>query len=160
MPAPALKEAAMRLLDICTHSVATCDRGMSAPELARLMRERHVGDVVVVDPCEDGFTPVGIVTDRDLVVQLIARGADPERFCAEDLMSADVVTAIGSETVFDAIWHMRRRGVRRLPIVDAHNRLQGIVCLDDLTDALGQELSALARIAPRQADREQVRLEV
>jgi CBS-domain-containing membrane protein len=75
-------------------------------------------------------------------------------------MSDDIVTAVGSETVFDAIWHMRRRGVRRLPVVDSRNRLQGLVTLDDLTDALAQELSALARIAPRQADREQVRMAV
>lgn len=149
----------MNLMDICTRAVVTCDRKMGAPALARAMREQHVGDVIVVDPCEGGVTPVGIVTDRDLVVQLIARGVDPTDYCAEDLMSGEVVTAVGSETVFDAIWHMRRRGVRRLPVVDARNRLQGLVTLDDLTDALAQELSALARIAPRQADREQVRLE-
>ena len=150
----------MNLSDICTRAVVTCDRKMGAQALARAMRERHVGDVIVVDPCEGGVTPVGIVTDRDLVVQLIAAGADPAQYCAEDLMSDDIVTAIGSETVFDAIWHMRRRGVRRLPVVDGRNRLQGVVTLDDVTDALAQELSALARIAPRQADREQVRMSV
>lgn len=150
----------MNLMDICTRSVVTCDRGMGAQALARAMRERHVGDVVVVDPCDGGVTPVGIVTDRDLVVQLIACGVDPARYCAEDLMNGDIVTAVGSETVFDAIWHMRRGGVRRLPVVDARNRLQGLVTMDDLTDALAQELSALARIAPRQADREQARLAV
>ena len=150
----------MNLMDICTRAVVTCDRKMGAQELARAMRERHVGDVVVVDPCEGGVTPVGVVTDRDLVVQLVACGVDPAACCAEDLMDGDVVTATGSETVFDAIWHMRRRGVRRLPVVDARNRLQGLVTMDDLVDALAQELSALARIAPRQADREQVRLAV
>ena len=150
----------MNLSDICTRAIVTCDRKMGAQAVARAMRERHVGDVIVVDPCEGGVTPVGIVTDRDLVVKLIAPGLDPAEYCAEDLMSGDVVTATGSETVFDAIWHMRRSSVRRLPVVDARNRLQGLVTLDDLTDALAQELSALARIPPRQADREQVRMAV
>lgn len=149
----------MNILDICTRTVITCHRKATAQELARIMRERHVGDVLVVDDCEGGVRPVGIVTDRDLVVQVLAEGLGPEQLRAEDLMGTELVTAIGSESPYDAIWHMRSRGIRRLPVVDAHDRLLGILCADDLTDFLGQELAALARISPRQADREQVRMD-
>jgi signal-transduction protein with cAMP-binding, CBS, and nucleotidyltransferase domain len=144
----------MAISDFCTREVVTCGRRASALELARVMRERHVGDVVIVESVEGGLRPVGVVTDRDLTVQVMARGIDPAQCVAEDLMDEDVHTAIGSESTYDAIWHMRSQGIRRLPIVDAHNRLLGILTADDVTNFLGQELSALARIPLRQASRE------
>ena len=147
----------MQISDICTRSVVTCRGEASAAELARMMREHHVGDIVVVEACEGGVRPIGIVTDRDLVVRVMAPGLAPADYRAADLMNADLVTAIGSETAYDAIWHMRSQGIRRLPVVDAHNRLLGIVTADDIGDFLGQELAALARVAPRQVQREQLR---
>ncbi|WP_284614786.1 CBS domain-containing protein [Aquabacterium humicola] len=147
----------MYLSDLCTRAVVTCGRQASALELARVMRDRHVGDVVIVEDVEGGVRPVGVVTDRDLAVRVMACGIAPEHAVAEDLMHEDVHTAIGSETAYDAIWHMRSHGIRRLPVVDAHGRLVGIVTADDVADLLAQELSALARIAGRQASREQVR---
>jgi signal-transduction protein with cAMP-binding, CBS, and nucleotidyltransferase domain len=147
----------MGIADFCTREVVTCGRRTSALELARIMRDRHVGDVVIVETVEGGLRPVGVVTDRDLTVQVMARGVSPEECVAEDLMDEDVHTAVGSESTYDAIWHMRSQGIRRLPIVDAHNRLMGILTADDVTEFLAQELSALARIPLRQASREQRR---
>jgi CBS domain-containing protein len=150
-------ENGMGIADFCTREVVTGGRQTSALELARIMRDRHVGDVVIVETVEGGVRPVGGVTDRDLAVQVIARGVDPGQCVAEDLMDEDVHTAVGSESTYDAIWHMRSQGIRRLPIVDAHNRLLGILTADDVTEFLAQELSALARIPLRQASREQRR---
>jgi signal-transduction protein with cAMP-binding, CBS, and nucleotidyltransferase domain len=147
----------MGIADFCTREVVTCGRLTTALELARVMRDRHVGDVVIVETVEGGVRPVGVVTDRDLAVHVMARGIAPEQCVAEDLMDVDVHTALGSESTYDAIWHMRSQGIRRLPIVDAHNRLLGIVTADDVTDFIAQELSALARIPVRQAAREQRR---
>lgn len=147
----------MHVSDICTRSVVTCLGDASAVELARMMRDHHVGDIVVVEACEGGMRPVGIVTDRDLVVRVMAQGLPPADYRAADLMNTELVTAVGSETAYDAIWHMRSQGIRRLPVVDAHNRLIGIVTADDIGDFLGQELAALARVAPRQIQREQIR---
>jgi CBS domain-containing protein len=147
----------MGISDFCTREVVTCGRHTSALELARIMRDRHVGDVVVVEPVEGGLRPVGVVTDRDLTVQVMARGTAPEHCVAEDLMDEEVQTAVGSESTCDAIGHMRSQGIRRLPIVDVHHRLIGILTADDVTDFLAQELSALARIPLRQASREQRR---
>ncbi len=145
----------MHIGEICTRSVVTCRRDASAPEIAQLMRDRHVGDVIVVDEHEGQLTPVGIVTDRDLVVQVMAMGLDPDLLRAGELIVDDLVTAVESEGVYDAIWHMRNKGLRRLPVVDAHNHLRGVLTADDVTAFLAEELTEVARIAPRQIKREE-----
>lgn len=147
----------MRIGEICTRAVTTCGRGLSAAELAVLMRDEHVGDVVVVDTRNGREFPVGIVTDRDLVVQVLARQVDPDAVTAGDLMS-EAATALESEGVYDAIWNMRRQGFRRLPVVDGNNALFGMVTVDDLTQFLAEELTELARISPKQRLEEDVRL--
>jgi len=144
----------MQLREICTCPVVTCRRDATAVELAQLMRDHHVGDVIVVDEGEGGATPVGIVTDRDLVVQVMAQGVAPESLRADDLITGELVTVLESETVYDAIWHMRSRGIRRLPVVDAKCRLLGILTADDLSRFLAEELTEIARVVPHQIKRE------
>jgi CBS-domain-containing membrane protein len=121
------------------------------------MREHHVGDVLVVETVAGRNVPVGIVTDRDLVVQVLSQAQPPERFTAGDVMSSDLVTALESESVYDAIWHMRSQGVRRLPIVDAQNGLRGMLTRDDVIAFLGTELFELSRVPPAQRERERKR---
>ena len=144
----------MHIGEICTRTVVTCRRDATARELACLMRERHVGDVIVVDEHDGSLTPVGVVTDRDLVIKVLSTDGDPDVVRAEDLMARAVATAFESELVYDAIWHMRGKAIRRLPVVDAHNHLLGILTADDVTRFLAQELSDLARIAPFQTEHE------
>jgi CBS domain-containing protein len=127
-------------------------------DLAKLMRNHHVGDVIVVEHSGTGARPVGIVTDRDLVVKILAEGVDPETVGAGDLMGPDLVTALDSEAVYDAIWHMRGKGIRRLPIVDERSLLVGVLTVDDVTEFLAAELSEVARIVPRQVRQEQDKL--
>ena len=148
----------MRIDEICTREVVTCGRHASAADIAQLMREHHVGTLVVAQPREDRQVPVGIITDRDLVVQVLARRVDPETVTAEDMM-VEPRTVLDSETVYDAIWHMRRHGVRRLPVVDVRNGLCGIVTADDLMQYVAEELTQLARVSPLQRHDEQDRLE-
>jgi signal-transduction protein with cAMP-binding, CBS, and nucleotidyltransferase domain len=143
--------------EICTRSVVTCRRDTSALELAQLMRERHVGAVVVVDEHEGRATPVGLVTDRDLVVEVMACGVDPAMLLAADLIVADPVIAVDTELVFDAIWHMRRKGIRRLPVVDAQGHLTGILTTDDVARFLAEQLTSVATIVPSQLQREEAK---
>ncbi|MDE2093393.1 MAG: CBS domain-containing protein [Burkholderiales bacterium] len=143
--------------EICTRSVVTCTRDISALELARLMRERHVGAVIVVDERDGKPTPVGLVTDRDLVVEVMAGAVDPEIVRVGDLIVAEPVTAVDTELVFDAVWHMRSQGIRRLPVVDAQAHLVGIVTLDDVTRFLAEQLNAVTCIVPAQIGQEAVR---
>ena len=146
----------MHISEICKRDVVTCARGASALELAQLMRDRHVGDVVVVDRNEGPTVPVGIVTDRDLVVRVLANGLDSDTVAAGELMREPLITVLGSESVYDAVWHMRRGGIRRLPVVDARGVLLGVVTMDDITAHLAAELADMARIAPCQGQRERV----
>ncbi|HXW64324.1 MAG TPA: CBS domain-containing protein [Burkholderiaceae bacterium] len=140
----------MRISEICRREVVTCTPKTSASEVARMMRDRHVGDVIVVDTQASRSVPVGIVTDRDLVVHVVAAGVEPDTVTAADLMMGDIVTASESEYVYDAIWHMRSKGVRRLPIVDDRKALVGVLTMDDVTRFLAEELGEVARISPHQ----------
>lgn len=147
----------MRVGEICTRSVVTCSLETSALEAAQLMRERHVGDLVVVEMQEGRAMPVGIVTDRDLVVEVMAKEVAPGMLRARDLVTTRLVTAEESELALDAVWHMRGSGIRRLPVVDAHGALTGILTADDLSRALAQALAELGGVASAQLRREQDR---
>jgi CBS domain-containing protein len=149
----------MRVGELCTRSVVTCLREASGLEIAQKMREHHVGDLVVVDEEDGALRPVGVVTDRDLVVQVIAKGLDPGRLRAEDLLTGSLVTAYESELVHDAVWHMRGNGLRRLPIVDQQEHLFGMLTVDDVARYLAEELADLIGVASAQRRREQARLD-
>jgi CBS domain-containing protein len=142
----------MRVGEICRSPVVTCRRETGVPELASMMREHHVGAVIVVEE-RDGLTaPVGIVTDRDLVVHVLAERLDPALLHAGDLLSGHLVTIDHREGVYEAIWQMRSQRVRRLPVVDARCELTGIVTMDDVTRFLAEELGDLARVVPQQIE--------
>ena len=139
----------MHVSQICTRSLVTCNRDTSAAELARKMRDQHVADVLVIEDHAGRLTPIGLVTDRDLVVEVIARDGDPNQVRAADLMCADLETVLDSELVYDAIWRMRKRQVLRLPVVDAHGALVGVLTADDVAEFLASELTEVARLRKR-----------
>lgn len=141
----------MRTGEICTREVVYCGRDASVLEVAQLMRNHHVGDLIVADSSGGRLAPVGIVTDRDLVVKVLAEGVAPEALTAGDLMTREVVTAEEAESVHEAIERMRVEKVRRLPVVGADKSLVGVLSADDITEFLAEELSRLAQIAPRQS---------
>lgn len=144
----------MKLGEICTPSVAWCLANATAAEAARTMREKHVGDLVVVDEDDDARVPVGVITDRDLVVEVIAQGLDPDAVRVSDLMSRPVVIANVGEDAAEAVERMRKHGVRRLPVVGAHGSLQGVISLDDLWAALAAEAAALNAVVTEGQRRE------
>ncbi|HEX8954519.1 MAG TPA: CBS domain-containing protein [Polyangia bacterium] len=108
-----------------------------AEEAARLMRAKHVGAVIVV---EDG-QPVGIVTDRDLVVRLLADWSPGTPVRA--VMTRDIVVARIDDAIDFAFYTMRQHGIRRLPIVNGEGALIGLVSVDDLLVLLGGEVSSI-----------------
>jgi CBS domain-containing protein len=122
----------MLLKDVCTVNVVCCDGETRAAEAAQLMRQHHVGDLVVVADPDGDRSPLGIVTDRDLVVEVLAKGADPGRTTLASLMHRPVVLAQETEDTSTAVERMRAHGVRRMPVVDRHGAVVGIVTLDDL----------------------------
>lgn len=140
----------MRIGEICTRNVVHCERGVAIPEVAQLMRNRNVGDVIVVESDGSNLRPVGVVTDRDLAIEVIAQRVAPDTLTAQDVMRGGLLTANQNDTVYDAIWLMRRRNVRRLPIVDDAGDLVGIVTVDDVVGFLSQEIAQVARVATDQ----------
>jgi CBS domain-containing protein len=145
----------MAVGEFCSREVVMAERDSPVPELARLMREHHVGDVVVVESAA-APRPLGIVTDRDLVVEVMAEGVPAESVTAGDIMSSHMVTARESDGLWDTLRRMRSGGVRRVPIVDAHQgRLVGIISAEDILELLSEELTALAHISPRERAHEQ-----
>lgn len=131
----------MTIRNLARSDVVTAGRDATATELAATMYDRGVGSVVV----EDDGRPVGIVTDRDLAMEVLRTGTDPETTTAADVMTADPVTASVDAGVFEVTAAMSEAGVRRMPVVDGEE-LVGMLALDDLLVLLGDELRNLAGV--------------
>jgi CBS domain-containing protein len=101
------------------------------------MREKHVGALVVVDR---GGRPVGMLTDRDVVCRVVAEAREPAGTSVDAAMSRDLVTVRREGNIDQAAFSMRKHGVRRVPILDADDRLAGLVAFDDLVVLLSAEL--------------------
>lgn len=115
-------------------------------EAARLMRERHVGYLVVVKPDFTGSTvrPVGVLTDRDIVVGVVSRDMNPRTVLVRDIMTRDPVVLNAADQLPTALQEMRRIGVRRMPVVGKLGELLGVLSIDDVLFALSAELGNLA----------------
>lgn len=135
----------MKVGELCSPDVVVAEADASLREAALLMRNKHVGAVVVVERRQGISRPVGILTDRDIVVAVIAvPGARPEGIRVGDAMSQRLALAHEDDGVFEAIRIMRDRAVRRLPVVARDGGLRGIVTLDDLLSVVSTELANLA----------------
>ncbi|WP_317205095.1 CBS domain-containing protein [Janthinobacterium sp.] len=144
----------MRIADICTLQTVHCKRDMTVQQAALLMRTHHVGDLVVIEQPNGEQVPVGILTDRDIVVSVIALGLDPASLLVGDVMTEELMTAAEEEDVYETIERMRFKRIRRLPVVNSLGGLSGIVSADDLLEFLADEMGELSRISSGQLARE------
>jgi CBS domain-containing protein len=137
---------------LCTRVVAVTYPDASLASAARLMREQHVGALVVVDRQDQGDTVAGILTDRDIVVSAVALDRDAREVPVGEAMSREVVTAREDEPMIGVLATMRARGLRRLPVVGPHGVLVGLLSFDDLLAAVAIQMQGLAEalIAERQ----------
>lgn len=139
----------MSISEFCTHNVVCATRDTTALEAARLMRQHHVGDVVIVDERDGVRKPIGIVTDRDLVVEVMAGGVDASAVKIGELVLRSPVIVEDSASYADTVRLMAVNGVRRMPVVGAGGALLGIITLDDMLRQLTSPLAALADLAGR-----------
>ena len=146
----------MPIGDVCVREVLVATPETTITEAAHLMRQQHVGDLVIVTGEDGSRVPTGIVTDRDIVLSVIATGLDPSIFTLGDLVIDKLVTVREDVGVFECIQKMRTKGVRRMPVVDAQDKLVGITSVDDLVQLLGQELAELGRLISREQAKELV----
>lgn len=146
----------MAVGEICNREVVVTEKGASVVEAARLMRAHHVGDLVVVEEKGGARLPVGIVTDRDIVVEVVSAGVNPDALKVGDIMGAEVATVREGEGLFEALRYMRDKGVRRMPVVDGTGVLVGILTMDDVLALLAEEMTELAKLVSHERQREVV----
>ena len=144
----------MAVGEICNRDVVIAEKTLSVVDAAQLMRKHHVGDLVVVEVKDGRKHPVGIVTDRDIVVEVVAAGVNPDALKVGDIMGPEVATVREGEGLFEALRHMRDKGVRRMPVVDRDGGLVGILTLDDLLSLLAEEMTELAKLVSHERQRE------
>ena len=146
----------MAVGEICNRDVVITQKTLSVVDAARLMRTHHVGDLVVVEEKDGRKLPVGIVTDREVVVEVVAAGVNPDALKVGDIMGPGVATVREGEGLFEALRYMRDKGVRRMPVVDREGALVGILTLDDLLSLLAEEMMELAKLVSHERQREAI----
>ena len=144
----------MKAGDICNHHVVTVSPDDSIKKAAELMREHHVGDVVVAQLSGGFLTPLGILTDRDIVVEVIAEDVGLDQVTVRDTMTDQLITAREDDDLLATLMQMRENGVRRLPVVDGKGQLVGILTADDVIGLVARELAEVWALIVRQQGRE------
>ncbi len=136
----------MLVSEFCNREVVIVDRATTILEAAKLMRSEHVGDLVVTDERNGRQVPVGILTDRDMVVELLAEEIELDKVSVGDAMSYELLSVNEQDGLQETIVKMSDRGVRRLPVVDDAGTLVGIVTVDDLIELIAEQLTDLVRL--------------
>jgi CBS domain-containing protein len=140
----------MNIGNIARRNVVTAAPSDTLSDVVKLMAHRHVGAVIIVKRTASRLTPVGIVTDRDVVRALADKVADTFTLSAADVMTAEPLVLRETDSTADAISRLRLRGVRRAPVLDAHGGLVGIVSVDDLLYEVGKDLAGLVGLIAKQ----------
>ncbi len=136
----------MSVGSICRRPAITAHRDRSALEAAKQMGRERVGSLVVTE----GERPIGILTDRDIALQVLADGRDPTSTTVAELQTEPLVTVREELPLAQASDRMRTHGLRRVPVVDAKDKLVGMIASDDLVRLIAEELMALADVASEQ----------
>ena len=140
--------------EYCNRDVVVIEKTESVREAINLMRENHVGDVVIVEMREKASIPLGILTDRDVVVEILAEDVDLDAVNVGDVMSYQLVTVNEDTKLLDAIKQMRIKGVRRLPVVNEQGELQGILSADDILELVVEQLSDIVGLVSKEMTNE------
>lgn len=148
----------MFISSVCTSHVQTCREGASILEVAQQMRIANVGDVVIVEERNGQLVPIGVVTDRDLIIHIMAMHLDPAEATVMSIPRRKLITAYEGEQLEVATHRMRWSGIRRIPLVDSGGALIGIICLDDIVRSLAVTLQQVLCIGHNQAMEERLHL--
>ena len=136
--------------EYCNREVVIVEKSESIGEAIRLMRIHHVGDVVVIDRINGSPVPVGILTDRDIVLEILAEDVDLGAVNIGDVMSFELTTIGADATLLDTIKLMREKGVRRIPVVTPEGALVGILTLDDVLEVIAEQMTDIIGLITRE----------
>lgn len=147
----------MSVGEFCNREVIVVKQDESVREAVKLMRTHHIGDVVIVAREGDASRPLGILTDRDVVLEILAEDVDIDSVNVGDVMSYELATIDESASLMDAVKLMQSKGVRRLPVVNGQGHLVGILTVDDLVEIVSEELGDVARLISKELRIEEMR---
>jgi CBS domain-containing protein len=131
---------------VCVHTVVAIHHDLPIAQCAKIMHDDQVGNLVVTEVHDGLRLPIGILTDRDITIKLVAFSLDPNVFTARDIMAQPLVTARLDESLVSALTRMQLHGVRRLPVVSQTGALLGILEADDIWEIFAEEVDSLERI--------------
>lgn len=136
----------MDVNSVANHNVSMVEGHTGIAQAAAQMRAEHVGDLIVVEHRAGRRVPIGILTDRDIVMSIVAKGVSPDGVTVADAMTAGVLKVRADNGLEFALAEMRRVGVRRAPVVDDNDNLIGVISIDDVIDHLAVQLAHIADI--------------
>jgi CBS domain-containing protein len=134
----------MRVGDYCKRRVITVDSTADIVEVAKTMRDAHVGFLIVTEEGDPKRVPLGVITDRDIVLQVCAREVDPHSVTAADVMSRHPLVAREEDDLQDALQGMRLAGFRRVPVITHDGALCGVIAIDDSIEIITSLLSDIS----------------
>jgi len=144
----------MKVGNVCSRLVIDVDQDEVVQRAAELMRKYHVGYLVVTESGDVDKVPIGVVTDRDIVVEVVAKAAAPDQLTVADIMTELPLVASENDEASDALDTMRSKGVRRVPVVDAKRSLIGVLAIDDLLQWVAADIGNMASIVGTQRHQE------
>jgi CBS domain-containing protein len=121
----------MKVGQHCKRRVVCINSAADIVQAAKMMRDDHVGFLVVYEPGDDLRRPIGVLTDRDIVLEVLAKDVDPHAITIRDAMTRQPLIATEQDELGDALQAMRMAGIRRVPVVDTRGALTGVFALDD-----------------------------
>jgi CBS domain-containing protein len=145
----------MNIGTICSRETIIAKSDDSLLDTARLMRKHHVGSLIIVNSDSRGVRPVGIITDRDIVIQAISEEIVLSSLVAGDIMSRDLLIAREDDDLFEAFESMCMKGVRRMPVVNDEGLLIGVLSVDDLLEVIVNEMKNLVHLFKHEQQKEQ-----
>jgi CBS domain-containing protein len=137
----------MAVGSICTRRIITVDVGVDVAAAAQVMRENKIGYLLVTDKSSGNRAPAGVVTDRDIVVKVLAKDVNPHALSVGDIMTREPLVATEDDGISETLHRMRTLGVRRVPVVNARGQIAGVLSIDDAIDHLVSQLSDVAKAA-------------
>ena len=143
--------------EYCNREVVVVSKSDPVSEAISLMRKHHVGDVIVTEETSQGQIPVGILTDRDIVLEILAEDVDLNTVSIGDVMSYELITVTENTTLIDTINLMRQKGVRRIPVVNDKGALEGLLSVDDLLELLAEQLDDIVALIGKEQETESKR---
>ena len=149
-----MRSQSLSVREVAVHTPVTVGPDEAITQCARRMHTDHVGCLVVVEECDGTPFPIGMLTDRDIAIEVVAFGLDPSTLTAGDVMTEKPGGVEEDDDLLDALARMREQGARRLPVTRPDGALVGVIALDNVLEALAEQIDGMVGVLKAQHTRE------